>query len=150
VKLKHFYSKKSKLIYSNWGSAAQLLRDRTNSCLREPWWFIAYLQYELFQWTAPADESLANAVLWSPQCAAPQSFQKIKRKSRVSPETDRKKYKSSIGKQGENPSSTEPRYGGNSNRFGLLAHLTVDKQVGNDIGDLYPAQYQSSSCYCCR
>jgi len=84
---------------------------------------------------------LATAVLSSPQCAAPQRFQKIKRKSRVSPETERKKSKSSIGKQGETPSSTEPRYGGNSNRFGLLAHLTDDKQVGNDIGDLY---YQPS------
>nr|Q9NBX5.1 RecName: Full=Nucleic-acid-binding protein from transposon X-element [Drosophila melanogaster]AAF81410.1 unknown [Drosophila melanogaster] len=87
--------------------------------------------------TAAADESLDTAFLSSPQCAAPQRFQKIKRKSRASPETERKKPKSTIGKQGENPSATEPRYGGNSNRFGLLAHLTADKQVGNEIGDLY-------------
>jgi len=62
--------------------------------------------------TAAADESLVTAVLSSPQCAAPQRFQKIKRKSRASSETDRKKSKSDIGKQGENPSSTEPARSG--------------------------------------
>jgi len=67
----------------------------------------------------------------------PAALPKRKRKFRASPETDRKKFKSNIGQQGENPSATEPRYGGNSNRFGLLAHLLADKQVGNDIGDLY-------------
>jgi len=56
--------------------------------------------------------------------------------SRVSPETDRKKSKSNIVKKGENPSSTQPSYGGHTNHFDLLAHLSVDKEVGNYIGDL--------------
>jgi len=42
--------------------------------------------------TAAADESLATAVLSSLQCAAPQRSQKIKLKSRASPETERKKF----------------------------------------------------------
>jgi len=46
------------------------------------------------------------------------------------------KKKSNIGKQCENPSSTQPSHGGNSNRFCLIAHLSVDKEVGNDINDL--------------
>jgi len=42
--------------------------------------------------TAAADESLATAVLSSLQCAAPQRSQKIKLKSRASPETERKNF----------------------------------------------------------
>lgn len=87
--------------------------------------------------TAVADELLASAALSSSQCDAPQRYQIIKRKSRASPETDNKKSKSNIGKQGKNSSSTQPSYGDNSNRFSLLPQLSVDKEVGNDIGDLY-------------
>jgi len=59
-------------------------------------------------YSSEADESLATA---APGYLVTQRFQKIKRKFRVSPETDRKKWKSNIGKQGENPSSTQPSYG---------------------------------------